>query len=370
MRGGSLRRRPLYSACNEDTRSELSALAIGADDTVVGISGGGGRVLSLLTAGPARLLAVDRRPDQVACLELKAAAMGALDREAFLRFVGLEPDPDREEQYLRLRRRLSPNARRYWDARRRLIREGVLYAGRTERALHGWVGALRRTGRFAWPGRLFRAESLDEQLALLAEEAARVEASEWDWRIFVNPVLFYAAAQDPSFLRSSHGNLGRYLYRRFLRYAERHLIRESHFAHLIYHGRYAPCGPLPPYLEPEGYERARKHLDRLEIDCGRIEDAVARRRLRGPVKWSLSDVSCWMSEASFHEMIRALCAVGEPGSRVCARNFGAHRDFPEDLRGRLRRLDDLCDHLDDVDSAMFYRFEVGEYEGLPPRLAG
>ena len=68
------RYRPLYSADNEDTRSELTALEIGRDDTVITIAAGGGRALSLLTAAPKRLLAIDRQPDQIYNLELKAAA--------------------------------------------------------------------------------------------------------------------------------------------------------------------------------------------------------------------------------------------------------------------------------------------------------
>ena len=82
------RRRPLYSADNEDTRSELKALEIGGDDTVVAIAAGGGRALSLLTAGPKRLIAIDRRPEQVFNLELKAAAMDAFDLAHFQGFLG------------------------------------------------------------------------------------------------------------------------------------------------------------------------------------------------------------------------------------------------------------------------------------------
>lgn len=358
-----MRRRPLYSACNEDTRSEILALRIGPGDTVVGVSGGGGRLLSLLTAAPSRLLATDRRMDQVAALELKAAALAAMDREGCLRFLGVSPCDVREDMYAKIRPSLTSGARSYWDGRPGLIREGVLYAGRTERALHAWVSLLRRLGRFGWPEELFEACSLEEQRSLLARHARSVRASERDWRRFVNPVLFYAVAQDPSFLRSSHRSLGGYLYRRFIRYAERHLIRDSFFAHLIYRGHYPAGGPLPLYLEPEGYDRARKNLDALEITCSRMEDVVRSFRLRGVLKWSLSDVSCWMSERHFQELIRELCAVGDPGSRLCARNFGVHRSLPSDLQGRLRRLGELCSHLDDVDSAMFYRFEVAEYEG-------
>ena len=133
------RYRPLYSADNEDARSELTALEIGSDDTVVTIAAGGGRALSLLTASPKRLIAIDRQPDQIYNLELKAAAIENLSYEAFSAFMGLTDDVDRLDHYHTLRASLSPSARRYWDNRRRLIESGVFYAGRTEtarRALH------------------------------------------------------------------------------------------------------------------------------------------------------------------------------------------------------------------------------------------
>ena len=84
-----LRRRPLYSLDNEDSRSELAALEIGPADTVVAVAAGGGRALSLLAAEPARLVAVDRRVEQLHTLELKAAALGALAYEELLAFLGV-----------------------------------------------------------------------------------------------------------------------------------------------------------------------------------------------------------------------------------------------------------------------------------------
>lgn len=358
------RHRPLYSACNEDTRSELLALDPGSEDTVVVVAAGGGRALSLLAASPGRLIAVDRREDQVINLELKAVAMGALDRDAYAEFLGLSASPDREEVYAALRPSLTPSARCYWDARRGLIREGVLYAGRCERALFLYARLLQRLGVFDFPARLLACETLEEQHLVIAEEREAMERTEIWWHLFVNPVLFYAATQDPSFLHSTHGSMGRYLYRRFLRYTSRNLLYESFLSHLIYYGRYPETGPLPIYLEPEGFDRARKSLDVLEIRCSTIEDTISHARLRGRLKWSLSDISAWMSEGSFQELVRTLCKVGAPGSRICARNFAAHRSLPDDLRGRLERLDAMCRILDDQDSSMFFRFEVAEYRGL------
>ena len=112
-----LRRRPLYSACNEDSRSELRALTPGRDDTVICIAAGGGRALSLLGTGPRRFLAVDRRESQLHALELKAAALDALSHAQLRAFLGVDADPHRLDAYAQLEPRLSPRARRYWGAR-------------------------------------------------------------------------------------------------------------------------------------------------------------------------------------------------------------------------------------------------------------
>lgn len=328
---------------------------------MVAIAAGGGRALSLLIPGPRRLVALDRRDDQICHLELKAASMEALGYREWTGFLGLRESGDRRDVYATLRPALTPAARRYWDARARLVEEGVLYAGRTERALSGYARRLRQLRLFHWPERYFGAETLADQKRMLAEDAARLRRAERYWRLFVNPPLFFAVTQDPSFLRSSHGSLGRYLYGRFLAWARRHRVRDSFFLHLIFFGRFPPEGPLPPHLEPAGFEAARKHLDHLELRCARIEDYAPRLRSHARVKWSLSDVSAWMPERRFHELLRVLSQVGASGSRLCARNFAVERSIPLDLCPRVRRLDDLCARLDDEDRAVFYRFEVAEY---------
>jgi hypothetical protein len=52
---------------------------------------------------------------------------------------------------------------------------------------------------------------------------------------------------------------------------------------------------------------------------------------------------------------------GGEGSRVCARHFAAKRDIPGDLRGRVRRLEDLARRLDCEDTSLFWTFDVFEY---------
>jgi S-adenosylmethionine:diacylglycerol 3-amino-3-carboxypropyl transferase len=359
-----LRRRPLYSLDNEDTRSELAALDPGPADTLVAVCAGGGRALSLLAAGPQRVVAVDRRVDQLYALELKAAALGAFEHAELLAFLGVLPGPERADQYAALRGGLGPGARRYWDARAGLLAEGVLYAGRLERALLAGAALLRRCGALRWSAPLFATESLEAQRALLETQRARVARGLRPWRLLLHPLVVYLAAQDPGFLRSTEGGVGRYVVARLERWLESNLARESFLLHLLFHGRLHAWGPLPPYLTAEGAERARKHLDRLELRCADLRELElpAGERLR----WSLSDVSCWMSERDFHALLRRIVRRGAPGSRLCARNFAARRRLPPDLRGRARRLDALCAELDAHDASILYTFEAAEWGGDPP----
>ncbi len=354
------RRRPLYSADYEDTRSELTALEITGDDTVVAIAAGGGRALSLLTAGPKRLIAIDRRPDQVFNLELKAAAMDAFDLEGFQAFLGIAEAPERLDQYGTVRPSLSRSARRYWDNRRRLLEAGVFFAGRTETALIRFMGGLNALGLMDWAEPLFQATSLEAQRALLEARRTQIDRGLVWWRLFCHPLVIYTLAQDPSFLRSTDGSVGTYLVRRLIDFASLNMVRESYILRLVYDCGLTPGSPLPLYLGPGGFEQAKKGLDRLEVQCGDLRDFIARVPIAGPVKWSLSDVSCWMSEAQFHDLLRSVTHGIPPGSRFCARNFAARRHIPRDLKDRVRRLDQLSKFLDCQDTSVIYRFEVGE----------
>jgi S-adenosylmethionine-diacylglycerol 3-amino-3-carboxypropyl transferase len=361
------RYRPLYSADNEDTRSELTALDIGADDTVISISAGGGRALSLLTASPTRLIAIDRQPDQIYNLELKAAAIENLSYEAFSAFMGLTDDADRLDQYHILRAALSPSARKYWDNRRRLIRSGVFYAGRTETAVVRFMQRLKAMRLMKWAEPFFQATTVEAQRALLQTHETQVERRLLWWRFLCHPLVIYAVAQDPGFFRSTEGSVGGYLIRRVVQYASVNLVCESFLLRLLFDGRLTPAGPLPIYLTRTGFDQVRKNLDRMDIHCSELRDFIGWSRVNGRLKWSLSDVSGWMTERGFHDLLRGIAQRATPGDRFCARNFAARREIPADLRPRVRRLDGLCAELDLNDSSVVYRFEVGECSPCGPR---
>jgi S-adenosylmethionine:diacylglycerol 3-amino-3-carboxypropyl transferase len=355
--------RPLYSADNEDTRSELRALAPSSDDLVVCVAAGGGRALSLLTADGGRFLAIDRAPEQLHVLELKAAALDALRYEQLRGFVGLDDDDCRLDTYSQLRSSLCPGARRYWDARPRLVRDGLLYAGRLETWLALCAELLRRAGMLAWADACASASDLARQRTVLAERFADVRLGERGFALLMHPAVGWLAMRDPSFLRSTEGNPGRYLYRRLVAWADRRPLRESFLVELIRTGRYDPQGALPVWLTREGSEQARKRLPWMQLVCADLGALPRRLPPARRVLWSLSDVSCWMSEGRFHALLGSIAAVSPPGSRLCFRNLAALRSLPPTTNDsqNLRQwcpIPDLATAIDRDDASVFYRFGV------------
>ncbi len=354
------RRRPLYSADNEDTRSELAALEIGADDTVVAICAGGGRALSLLSAAPKRLIAIDKRLDQVFQLELKAAALEAFDHDTLLEFLGVADSRDRLDHYGQIRSALSPSARSYWDRRARLIQAGAYYAGRSDQMLIRLLRIMKSLRLLDWAEPFFCCDTVEAQRVLLEIHRPQIDRGLSWVRVFVNSASIYATTQDPGFLRTTGRSVAETIASRLVQFAEDNLVRDSFLLTMLVRGRLTPWDPLPSWLGREGAARARKNLDRLEIAHGELADFVGRRRAPERLKWSVSDVGCWMSEVAYQQLIRALCLASSAGSRICAREFAAQRSLPAEIRDQPLELRDLAAALSRQDSTALFPLEIVE----------
>src|ERR1700730_15689598 len=92
-----------YAQCWEDADVLLDALDVGPGRVCLSIASAGDNTLSLLARGPARVIALDLNPSQLACLELRVAAYRTLTHAELLELIGSVPSRRRPELYGRCR---------------------------------------------------------------------------------------------------------------------------------------------------------------------------------------------------------------------------------------------------------------------------
>ena len=188
----------LFSACNEDSQSELRAFGSLEGQRVFCVTAGGGRVLNLVAQRPAEILAVDLNPAQNALLELKIAGMRELDHAGYLAFLGARSSEDRLRMYERVRPRLSPAAQGFFDASPDVIANGALLQGKLER----FFGKLATVMRLSHPfgvRRLFAFDDIEQQRRFVDGTSMAL------WRVFARNLarrwVMEAFSGDPGFYR-------------------------------------------------------------------------------------------------------------------------------------------------------------------------
>ena len=200
-----------YAQCWEDADILVDGLDIRPGDTCLSIASAGDNTLSLLTRSPARVIAVDLNPTQIAALELRVAAYRTLGHGELLELVGSRPSARREMLYARCRPLLSDYARGYWDGRSDAVRAGVGSAGKFERYF-----ALFR--RFVLP--LVHRRSTVRDLLQHRDEGGRLRFYEERWntrawrmlfRVFFSETVLGRLGRDPSFFTYAESSVADHL---------------------------------------------------------------------------------------------------------------------------------------------------------------
>jgi len=341
-----------YAQCWEDADVLLDALDIRPGHVCLSIASGGDNALAMLSRSPERVIAVDRNPAQIACLELKVAACRLLEYEEVRELLGSLPSRRRGRLYRRLRPSLSADARRYWDARPDAIAMGVGEAGKFE-------------GYF----RLFRNRVLPlihsrQRVALLLRggpNAARETFYDaaWDtrrWRLmfhaFFSRLVMGRLGRGPECFRYVEGGVAHRLLAR-----TRHALTaldptDNPYVQWILLGRHTTA--LPCALRPDCFTAIRANLDRLEWHCGTLEDWLASHEGLAIDRYNLSDIFEYMSAEAYRQLLQRLVGVGRPGGRLAYWNLLAQRRRPAELADRLNPLVALAKRLHAKDRAFFY----------------
>ncbi len=341
-----------YAQCWEDADVLLEALDVRPGDVCLSIASAGDNTLALLTREPAKVIALDLSPAQLACLELRVAAYRELEHAELLELIGSRPSQRRGELYRRCRVGLSDTARAFWDARPREVGAGIGSAGKFER----YFSLFRRYAIPLIHSRRKVAKLLSGGPPETREAFYRHRWDTWRWRllfrVFFSRFVMGRLGRDPSFFRYVQGSV-----------ADRILARsrdaltaldpsQNPYLHWILTGTHGSALPLA--LRPEHFDAIRSNLDRLEWRRASLGDFLTSCPPRSVDRFNLSDVFEYMPEGEYNRMLDRLAVAGRRGGRLAYWNMLAPRRRPDSHADRLRPLDDLARRLHAQDKAFFY----------------
>src|SRR5258705_143015 len=341
-----------YAQCWEDATVRVAALAVRPGDTCLSIASAGDNTLALLARAPARVIAVDLSPAQLACLELRVAAYRTLEHAELLELIGSRPSRQRERLHVCCRLALGPEASSFGDARPQAMAAGIGSAGKFER----YFALFRRR---VLPFGHSRADVTSLLAGGPVDDRRAFYARTWDtwrwrllFRLFFSRFVMARAGRDPRFFQYVEGSVAERLLMR-TRYALTELDPAANpYVHWILTGTHGTA--LPFALRPENFAAIRANLDRLEWRCQSVEALLAETPAGSVDRFNLSDIFEYMSAASYHVLLDRLIAAGRPGARLAYWNMLVPRHRPATLAARLRPLEDESRRLHQADKAFFY----------------
>lgn len=356
-----------YAQCWEDADILLAALKIEPHHHCLSIASAGDNTLSMLSQGPARVVALDLSAAQLACLALRVAAYAQLDHAAMLELLGIrasrhgtgrhgtsrhEASQRRAQLYAACRARLDAPARAYWDAHPHLIARGFATVGKFERYLRLFGQRLLPLLQSPWARRgLLEPRSRSERIHYFDRYW-----NHWWWRavfrLFFSRRVMGWLGRDPSFFTYVEGAV-----------ADRLLLRTRHalteldptenpYLQWILQGSFTTA--LPHALRPENFAAIRANLARLEWACMSIETYLAQHPQARFDRFNLSDIFEYMSLPNYHALLTTLIQHARPNGRLVYWNMMAPRRRPESMGDRLLPRLALGEALHKQDKAFFY----------------
>lgn len=346
-----------YSFGNEDWKTEETALNIQPQDEVLCITASGDRPLNLLTRQCQKMTCIDANPVQNYLLELKAAAMAALEYRQYVAFLGAAPCLNRKELFKLVMPHLPPLTAQYWKEHEKMIERGIIYQGTVER-LTSLVAKAFSILRGTKVKKLFAMNDLEEQKQFIRDE--------WDsyaWRkifkVLLNPLISRFIIKDPGLLNvGSDIKVGTYIYDRIHESLERDLAKNNPLLSLIIKGKVSQDA-FSPHLTEAGTAVIRHRLGSLKVHTSNVIDYLDS--IPGPAfdVFSLSDIASYMSYPHFVRLLTLMIKTAKPGARFCMRQFLSCYEIPSHLKSHFRQNKALEKRLEKQDNCFVYRFMVG-----------
>ena len=342
----------IYSASNEDPLSELTALALTDQDTVLTITGSGARALDLLIDGPKKIISIDMNEKQNHLLSLKCCAYKNLTYPEFKAFLGLDDCGDRFSIFNKLKQDLPIDAQEYWISQTDKINKGILYCGVWESYLLKLSWLTKFKSRTI--NQLFTANSLDVQ-----QDVWETKWNGFWWKLFVKTLnvrwIWKYLLKEPGIdLIDSDLHIGQYIHERLAHIIRHQEVKSNPFLNLIVFGKYNEFS-LPLHLQPQYFEKIKQSIHLIEPVTMPL-DTFLKSNPNTIDAFSISDFSSYADQTQYQAIWRSIMFAAKNGARVCERFFLVNYQ-PENIDGvTIEKNKYLEDKLLNEDHSFIYSF--------------
>lgn len=351
-----------FAQIREDSRVERRLQSSDGARRVLTIGSGGCSAFSLLDDAIEDLVVVDANPAQCALIELKRAALVALERDDYLAFIGERPALHRLGTYRDLEGELSDGARTYWRGHQARVASGVNGCGVTDR-LYKLVGE-NLTEVVLGPENveaLFACSTMDEQRAFFAEHldndrwvtAVRVLFSRWTQSCFYPPL--WSA-------RSSESKFGDFYAAQIKDAIVSRPVADNYFLYQLLTGHYLHdrADGVPAYLSDEGYAAARRNVEKLRLVNSTVDQCLDT--VSDVHAFYLSNIFDWGSPAQHAAVAdKARRAASTEGAIVLHRSMYGEGQLAEVFGSHLQVRQEMSKELTELERSMLYtEVTVGE----------
>ncbi|WRT69634.1 uncharacterized protein IL334_006623 [Kwoniella shivajii] len=254
----------IYGWTWEDPAIDVKKLEINKDDHILAITSAGDNVLHYaLAASPARIHAVDMNPCQGHILELKLAAIKALDYNDFWLLFGEGRHPNFKKLLTtKLSPYLSPHAYAYWLSHHTQFSRNFYFRGYSGWALRLAQIAFFLSGVRGDVKKICKATTISEQDQIWKKKIRPVFLGKWMVKLFLgNPLFNWHALGVPMnqmncFLKD--GSVEDYITATLDPIPKLTTLKDDNYFFLLcLNGRYTRSS-CPAFLKPEGF-RALKN---------------------------------------------------------------------------------------------------------------
>lgn len=273
----------IYAFTWEDPREDLRVMDIQPDDNILVITSAGCNVLEYALQRPRRIHAVDVNPCQNHLLELKCAAITALDYEDFWKMFGEGVHP--EFQTLldsRISPFLSEHAYNFWKNNSAFLKTPFYYTGWSGISLRILHGLVKICGIEKEVNEMLQSTDLKTQKEIWDKKVRPYVLNPSFFKLLNNPIFLWYSWGVPmaqmQLVYNDKVTPYEYIFNTLDPLASSYLFTEDqYFYYLALIGKYNPnC--CPSYLTPSGFQslKAESKLDCIRIHTDPIIDVFAK----------------------------------------------------------------------------------------------